>query len=567
MSLAEELLADLGSDDDDFESQIEAYNNGEDEDMVDAVETNGSFSQEPTHTNPEEYANAKEVAARMDLKGKDVKQLSNLMTKLEPILARIDASPMPDKESSNSSFSTIEANPIYQLLVEANEYSVEIDNEIAVVHEFIKENYSKRFDELGSLVPNAIDYAKTVKAIGNDLAKLDNELKSKLGEFLTGATLMIITMSAFENHGKPLSEYELDQVNQACDLLLKLDDAKNKITNFVSERLSIFAPNLTQIISSHTAAQLMGFAGGLSGLAKTPSANIPSLGSKRRVAMGFGHIGIRQQGFLYHSDLIQSAPAEIRKQAMRIVSGRLVLAARVDLVHSSIDGSQGKKWREEINERLEKLVEPPENKGTKALRLPEDKPSKKRGGRRIRKYKEQFKQTELQKAQNRMAFGKEEEEVGAYDESIGLGMAGTSGSSGQVRSLAVDSKTRAKISKGMQSRLNNVTQGKPQGGMSSSLHRLKSVSQQSGLASSLSFTPVQGIELVDPGKLVKPNSVGGDSDRWFKSGTFTQIKPSSGLHLGPGTNPSDSTLPMAPPSKRKRTNDLPSVETKKPKPN
>ena len=50
---------------------------------------------------------------------------------------------------------------------------------------------------------------------------------------------------------------------------------------------------------------------------------------------------------------------------------------------------------------------------------------------RARKAKEAYAQTELGKLQNRVAFGEAEEEVGAFDETKGMGMIGLS--SGKVR--------------------------------------------------------------------------------------------------------------------------------------
>jgi U4/U6 small nuclear ribonucleoprotein PRP31 len=529
MSLADELVADLG----DYEDE-----------EVEDVETNAQT----------EVVNLDDIAAqgkdvttddlikRMELKGREIQSLSHLMTRLQPVLEKIAQSPPPEDIEM---VGKIEDNPVYQLLVEANGYSVEIDNEIIVIHKFIKENYSKRFDELGSLVLNPVDYARATRAIGNDVRDVGSK---NLKQFISGATIMIITMSAFENRGEPLSPQELDQVFQACDLLLSLDEAKKNITQYVSSRLTPFAPNITQIVSSHIAAQLMGFAGGLAGLSRTPAANIPTLGANRRVGIGFGNVGIRRQGFLYHGEIVQSVPPENRVQAMRILSGKIVLAARVDLVHAFQDGSQGLAWRKNINERIEKLLEPPENKGSKALKIPEDKPSKKRGGRKARKFKEQFAQTELQKAHNRMAFGQEEEQVFAYDESRGLGMAGAGVSSGKVRALVTDSKTRARMSKGMQARMNALGTKK----------------EISGLASSLAFTPVQGIELIDPSRLAREKQT--EDDRWFKSGTFTMINSKlAGIHeVQLGAVP---VKPMAPPTlpvKRKMANG-PESEAKKQK--
>lgn len=380
---------------------------------------------------------------------------------------------------------------------------------------------------------------------------------------------MIITMSAFESNGKDLSPDKLDAVFKACELLLALDNGKAKVTQFVSSRLSIFAPNIAAVVGSHTAAQLMGFCGGLLGLSKTPNSNIAALGSKRQVAIGFGHTGIRQQGFLYHSEIIQSVAQEYRQKAMRIVSGKLVLAARVDLVHSSRDGMQGRQWREHINERIEKLLEPPENKGPKALPVPMDRPSKKRGGQRIRKFKEQFAQTELQKAQNRMTFGSQRNDnMEAYGEedTAGRGMIGQGSSSsnaGSVRAVKIDNKTRARISKGMQARLNGLQSVIPGGAKKTSHAAVSADFMNSGVASSLSFTPVQGIELVDPSRLAQKRKAE-EEDRWFKSGTFTMMAPSKGgLQLGPGKQ---KTAMLPPPiAGVKRPSDQTTPDPKRPR--
>lgn len=59
---------------------------------------------------------------------------------------------------------------------------------------------------------------------------------------------------------------------------------------------------------------------------------------------------------------------------------------------------------------------------------------------RARKAKEAYAQTELRKLQNRMIFGEAEEEVGAFDQTKGLGMIGVG--TGKVRAGAGDAKSR-----------------------------------------------------------------------------------------------------------------------------
>jgi len=62
---------------------------------------------------------------------------------------------------------------------------------------------------------------------------------------------------------------------------------------------------------------------------------------------------------------------------------------------------------------------------------------------RARKQKEAYAQTELRKLQNRMEFGKAEEETGVDDETVGLGMIG---SAGKVRGEMADAKSKGEWS-------------------------------------------------------------------------------------------------------------------------
>ena len=378
--------------------------------------------------------------------------------------------------------------------------------------------------------------------------KANNLVGVPLKSILDGPSLMVVTVEGTTTRGREMSSKELQTVMEACKMNLSLDHAKRTLTEYVQSRMNLFAPNLTALIGSLTAAQLLNFAGGLTGLAKTPACNLPPLGSKKQSQTGFAtNVGVRQQGFLYHSPIIRGIPNDLKRQAMRIVSAKVILAARVDRVHSSLDGSNGEQLKQDCLDRLEKLTEPPPNKGPRALPAPDDKPSRKRGGRRARKAKEATAITDLRKAQNRMAFGKEEKEVGygTGEGTKGLGMIGQA-NDGRIRNLQIDQRTKAKLSK------SNKGWGTatPMGGTASSLrgfgqggagnstvlraHRLRASGVGStagagaGTASSLAFTPVQGLELVDPkaqAELKRKREA--EDNRWFQGGTFTQVGSSS----------------------------------------
>ncbi|EAW07818.1 U4/U6-U5 snRNP complex subunit PRP31 [Aspergillus clavatus NRRL 1] len=435
-----------------------------------------------------------------------------------------------------------------------NEFDVAVSttDELTRLHKSLRDHYSIRFPELETLVTNPIDYAKTVAILKNgplnDIKALstsaDNMVGAPLRSILDGPSLMVVAVEGTTTRGREMTESELQAVLDTCERILKLDRERTALTQSIQSRMSQIAPNLAALIGPETAAQFLNQTGGLRELAKIPACNLAAQGSKRTEGLGFAtNIGIRSQGFLYHSPIIEDIPNDLKKQAMRIVSAKMVLATRADVSQYSPDGSLGEELKQQCYQRLEKLTEPAPNSGVKALPAPDDKPSRKRGGRRARKAKEAVAMTELRKAQNRLAFGKEEAEVGygTGEGTVGLGMLGQQ-NDGRIRATQIDQRTRAKLSK------SNKGWGAatPVGGTASSLRGFgsgaggtASVLQAKGLrtsgvgtslagtagtASTIAFTPVQGLELVDPkvqAELQRKRKA--EEDRWFKSGTFTQV--------------------------------------------
>ncbi|KAK5737554.1 U4/U6-U5 snRNP complex subunit prp31 [Elasticomyces elasticus] len=544
----------------------------------------------PSHIKTEAQEDEEETKARvekMQLQNvTDVRSVAGLMKQLQPVIEKIEhyKNLLPDKQTKN--IGSIEDNPEYKLLTQSNTLSTSIDGEIILVHKFIRDHYSVRYPELETLVKNPLDYAKTVAIIGNEpmesLAQIvdssDNIVGQPLKQVLDKPSLMTVTLEATTTRGVPLSDSELAVVRKACEMTLQLDKAKKTLTEYVQSRMSMFAPNLTTLIGSLTAAQLLNYAGGITGLAKTPACNIAPLGSKKNTAAGLAtNTGIRHQGFLYNNDIVKDVQTDLKVQAMRILSAKIVLAARVDQAHQAPAGELGLDFYDQVLKRINKLSEAAPNKGVRALPAPDDKPARKRGGRRARKAKEATAMTDLRKAQNRMAFGKEEAEVGYgnSDGTKGMGMIGAQ-DDGRIRATQIDQRTRAKLSKknlgwggatpavggtstsirgfGGTSTMLKAGSGLRTTGVGSGL-KTQVGGQTGGMTSTVAFTPVQGLELVDP-KIRAENARkrGADEERWFKGGTYSQIAGGSGGGGAPAKVDSGGfKIPALPGAKKAKT--------------
>ncbi|KAJ2998924.1 U4/U6 small nuclear ribonucleoprotein Prp31 [Globomyces sp. JEL0801] len=390
----------------------------------------------------------------------------------------------------------VEQDQEYPVIVQSNLITVEISHEIDQIIKLIKDKYAVRFPELESLILNPIDFAKIVKIIGNetDLTKLD------LKALLPSATVMAITITATTTNGNILSQTELETIFDACDLVVDMDQKKTRLLNYVQSRMNMLAPNLTALLGPEIAAKLMGIAGGLTALAAIPACNILILGAQKKAMIGFSSIAMnKHQGVIYEADLVArvpNTPTNVRRKAARLLSAKCALACRVDLAREYSNGSMGKEFRDDVQKKIDLLLQPPPAKKVKALPLPIEF-KKRRGGRRARMAKERNAGSELSKAANRVAFGEAEIEIGhSNGDVLGLGLLG--GSTGKIRSVKTNTKYKLQLSK-RQKQMQNFS------------------TNTNGLATSVAFTPVQGIELVDPGMAAR--RVKEANDKYFGNTT------------------------------------------------
>lgn len=387
----------------------------------------------------------------------------------------------------------LEEDPEYKLVLSCNKLAQDIDDEIASTYKYVVQLYAKKFPELATLIPNKLDYIKLVNRIGNetDLTLIN------MTDLIPPATVMSVSVMGSTTSGMPLNDHEIAEVKKACDEILQLDIDKGVILRFVASRMQKIAPNLCSLIGSRIAAQIIGLAGGVTALSKIPACNIQVMGQEKRNLGGLSNISSQPHvGILINADLVQEAIPSLRKKIMKIVAAKVALVARVDSYNNHPDGSEGERFRNEIQDRIEKLQTPSKARTKKALPIPEETKKSRRGGRRVRKMKERYAMTDLRKQQNRISFTIEGGEYGDSAMGVDAGMVGHK-DTGKVR-----------VTQKKEMKLYNPNK-KPKKGVS------VSSGQTSGLSSSLVFTPVQGIELVNPNAAAE--RVKEANNKWFST--------------------------------------------------
>ena len=484
MSLADELLADLDELDDDntFESIDADIKDDPDNkmDTTDKVEFSTGSNNIYRLLHSEKLSNIKEA----------IEVFSN-----EPAEA----------------IGPVENHPEYNLIVDANNMAVEIDNEIFFLHKYIRDLYNERFPELESLVLNPMDFIKTVNYLANDLHK--SKFDTGYLNYLPSATVMVVSVTAATTQGKQLEEDSLKSLSEACEAAFELEAIRQTVLLYVESRMAMIAPNLSRIIGTTVATKLMGQAGGLTALSKMPSCNVLVLGQTKKTLSGFSSSqAMPHTGILFYSDMVQTLPKEYRRKSAKLLAAKCTLAARVDACHQATDGSIGLGFLDEINLKIEKMQEAPPCIRNKALPRPDDEPRKKRGGRRVRKMKEKTAVTELRRRANRVNFAQLEEDTLQDNLGFSLGNVNKEGS-GKVRGAVIDKKTALTLSKKVQRK---IQKDQAIYGGKSTVRGLST----SGTASSIAFTPLQGLEIVNPGAAENKAlaSAASKSGNYFSSG-------------------------------------------------
>ncbi|PFH32859.1 snoRNA binding domain-containing protein [Besnoitia besnoiti] len=415
-------------------------------------------------------------------------------------------------------------NEELNLIEECNQRVIDVDRDILNIHRFIKDIYSIKFPELESIVQGPLEYIAVVLRIQNqtDLTQVD------LSDLLPSSTIMALTVAASlsvssssssSSSGRRLPAEEFCQAIAAAKEAIALAEKRKEILQYLESRMTLIAPNVSAILGAALAARLLTRVGGLKMLAKMPSQNIMLVGSQKKTSFalsgGKGSATGPFSALLCSSEILLLTPPAFRTRALRLLAGKVSLAARVDFFGESRDGEKGKTLREEIVRALIKAQEPPPAPQKKALPAPDERARPKRGGKKYRRMKEKYELTEVHKQLNRMQFGVEEDQNGL--KAKGLGMLGKSIASGRLKIQAKQQK-KLQPSRKRQQQMNRG--GPARGGTETA---------GCGFSSSLTFTPIQGIELCNPdaagaAALPKKQDANKKVNYFSSTGKFTKVE-------------------------------------------
>ena len=344
-----------------------------------------------------------------------------------------------------------EGKNIIPLLEKANKYIIILNKYISEGISLLKELYSPYFPELPTIVTNSHEYVKSIKIIEENKSLLITDSKAGIKQLnqqlsflphnvIMALNFMLSSSNIFNNSNLNQENIVNVDINikNNYEKILGLFDEKNTLLNFISKNMKYFAPNLTLLLGAEISAKLVTEAGGLQELSRTPSGNILNMGRHELNLEGFSTMNKFNNGYLTELKEYKDAVDSMKIKVLRRYANKTALAARKDAFinknrneNKEKEENYGTELKKLIEEKVEKIKNDIQPILKKPLPRPDDKPSRKRGGKRVRGIKKKFELTEVRKLKNRMKFGEPEPEY--RDTGRGFGMLSVGGIGSSLR--------------------------------------------------------------------------------------------------------------------------------------
>ncbi len=155
--------------------------------------------------------------------------------------------------------------------------------------------------------------------------------------------------------GVEFSEGDEKAVREFAYTIQNLTREKTELEKYVATAMNEVARNFSSLIDPLLGARLLALAGSLEKLARMPASTIQLLGAEKAL---FRHLHEKgrspKYGIIFNSELIQKAPNASKGKVARVLSSKLMLAARIDY-YSGRDESE--KMKRELEEDIKKVLD------------------------------------------------------------------------------------------------------------------------------------------------------------------------------------------------------------------
>ncbi|THV00556.1 Nop domain-containing protein [Dendrothele bispora CBS 962.96] len=247
------------------------------------------------------------------LDGLDPKDLATMSLGLGHSLSRFKIKFSPDKVDT--------------MVVQAIALLDDLDKEINIYAMRVKEWYGWHFPEMAKIIIDNVAYAKCIRAMGFRTNAAVTSFAAILPEDLEA----VLKAAAEISMGTEISDSDMAHIDSLCEQVISISEYRSQLAEYLRNRMTAIAPNLTALVGDLVGARLISHAGSLVNLAKHPASTVQILGAEKALfrALKTKH-DTPKYGLIYHASLIGQAPPKLKGKMARMVATKAALSIRVD---------------------------------------------------------------------------------------------------------------------------------------------------------------------------------------------------------------------------------------------
>ncbi|MCJ1312377.1 Nucleolar protein 58 [Agyrium rufum] len=231
------------------------------------------------------------------------------------------------------------------MIVQAIALLDDLDKELNMYAMRVKEWYGWHFPEMGKIVNDNLAYAKVVMSMGLRTSAAKCDLSDILPEEIEAA----VKAAAEISMGTEITGEDLENIQALAEQVVSFTEYRKQLSEYLSNRMSAIAPNLTTLVGDLVGARLIAHAGSLMNLAKSPASTIQILGAEKALfrALKTKH-DTPKYGLIYHASLIGQATGKNKGKIARVLAAKAAIGIRVDALSDwNVEGDESKITEEE----------------------------------------------------------------------------------------------------------------------------------------------------------------------------------------------------------------------------
>mmetsp|Transcript_10056 Transcript_10056/g.24611 ORF Transcript_10056/g.24611 Transcript_10056/m.24611 type:complete len:566 (-) Transcript_10056:179-1876(-) len=162
-----------------------------------------------------------------------------------------------------------------------------------------------------------------------------------------------VVTAARTSMGMDCSPIDMVNIVNFTQRMVKLAEFRKQLASYLTDKMTVVAPNLSTLIGDTVAARLISKAGSLTNLAKAPASTVQILGAEKALFRALKTKGnTPKYGLIYHSTFIGRADAKNKGRISRYLANKCSIATRIDSFADEPSNAYGIKLRDQVEERL-----------------------------------------------------------------------------------------------------------------------------------------------------------------------------------------------------------------------